>query len=154
MNKPRLLALARFLDNLSPERFNYETVIVRPYQDCGAAGCAIGWCPAVPELSKYIYWASESPNHQLYDDLMKTSKIENASCVMMKRTGSTDFVDVGMQLFSLTEEDSSYLFMPDKKYDGASTPKMVAKKIREFIKTSDKIKKGKKKVIRGQKEGY
>jgi len=51
----RLLVLADFLEKLPPERFDYSCWAGKDWggaQDlsCGTTGCAMGWCPSIPEF--------------------------------------------------------------------------------------------------------
>ena len=129
MNRERLLRLAEKLDTVPSSMFDLSTVVHCDYQEhgqdvynifknekhCGAAACAMGWCPVVfPEILKYT------------------------------RTGSIEWIDpdkyyrgydmTACELFDIPMDIANYLFSPGE-YDDSEmhSPQIVAQRIREVV---------------------
>ena len=127
MDKPhfgRLEHMARYLDKLPPERFNYCTSADR--DECGSVGCAIGHTTHVfPKIVKLSY---------LCPKLVGDSGLRISS-----------YAHIGMAVFNVSLEESLELFTPDtaSKFsdiwlDGKAKPTEVARHIRRYIKWKKK----------------
>lgn len=132
--RKRLLALADFLDELDPNRFDYKVWVgyngqmtwedgMEAFQDCGTTACALGWACTMPKFRK------------LGLDL-------NSGVPTLK--GVQGAFPAAANLFGLTDAESYYLFEPSnyppraaasalsKGPSGLSTPKDVAAHLRKF----------------------
>ena len=153
MQRKRLLKLAEFLQNMPRRcyrRFNMKawgrripqpgTAITKGYLDldalfphdthsiavdeCGTAGCALGWATAVfPALSLEFYRSE-------YD----------ATVVYNHPTlGKLESTDAAKAFFGLDESETEYLFYPTsypmkwKRQENGITPKQVAQRIRGLV---------------------
>lgn len=47
MNKARLLKVARFLDTLTPDKWDFSQYVTAYENGCGTVCCALGWCPTI-----------------------------------------------------------------------------------------------------------
>lgn len=124
MNKTRLLKLARFLESLPPESFNFSDVVSKSTESCGSVCCAIGWTPKVfPKLIKWYRRASL------------------AKLGLMMGDCDVDYIMAGKNLFDITFQESRKLFSPSqtlswwvgKNIGAAGKPEEVALSIRKFI---------------------
>jgi hypothetical protein len=134
MKTGRLYKLAKFLDNLPEENFDFGVVIdimgdpTKDIHSCGTVGCAIGWTPRVfPKLVEY------------------NVMLQAVQPIGGNKVGD-DFVSLGSQLFNICRSESSLLFSTitacpwnkDTNLEGISaihaTPKNVAQSIRNFVK--------------------
>lgn len=128
MNKQRMLKLADFLDNLPAKKFDFaifRTIACdAPYvapESCGAVGCAIGWMPTVfPRVCKE--WVA--------------FKTKNG--YTLKNQG---FFTPAAKVLDLATDHCEDLFSPGVPVKGLNprslseqtTPKAVAKRIRQFV---------------------
>ena len=138
--KRRLLKLADFLDELPKERFDYREWVDNNWNgkldiSCNSKACAFGWASTIKSFRK------------LGLRLMKTQNFGYGYICLAKEDGTTygdEFV-AGRVIFGLTEEETSFLFIPNHPYDlddgnelcspsDEATPKQVAKHIRKFVK--------------------
>src|SRR5688572_461394 len=122
IHRERLAKLADYLDKLPRKQFNFEFIIED--DTCGAVGCAIGHCHNVfPELVEYDpQW-----------DGVKT-----------KANGTRWYRGIAAELFGLDYTQAGGLFAPGHQecelgpdytnLSPKSTPKQVAKLIRQFLK--------------------
>ena len=150
IQKKRLLKLADFLDQLPPQKFDFDTIAVegeKPHKEalkartehCGTTACAVGWMPAVfPRLTRWT-------RQPLWGGCMHIQ-------VAPAGHGRARNFKVAEQVFGLTEQEADWLFMPDAYVDNGlmswedgykdvsspcgsdATPKQVARHIRRFVK--------------------
>ena len=130
----RLLALAKFLDELDPKRFDYEVWVtyngkmdwadgMKAFEDCGTTACALGWACTMPKFRK-LGLSMESG--------------------VPKLTGVVGAFPAARELFGLTYNESYYLFKP-RNYpprtagsalgqgpSAQATPQEVAAHLRKF----------------------
>lgn len=147
--RKRLLKLADFLDQLPPQKFDFDSIAVegeKPHKEalkarkesCGTTACAIGWMPAVfPRLTRWVRTIAPWDTVTIHIAPKGRSKMR-------------DF-QVAEDVFGLTEQEAEWLFMPDavvnnglewwdKGYaeaispcDSGATAKEVARHIRKFV---------------------
>ena len=130
MNKKRLLLLARYLETVPKKKFDMTT------WKCGTKGCAIYHASKIPELKKAgLSMKNDCPR-------MK-GKIGHSSQVWLllgnNRTDTVFGMDAVSMLFDITLNQSEFIFgceffasYPTPK----TTPKEVAKTIRQFVKSN------------------
>ena len=129
MNKERLLKLAEFLDELSPEKFDFCYVITTWDHaiQCGSVCCAMGWTPRVfPDL---VQW-QRCPESWGTDENVWT----------ISYRGIIGYANVAEEIFEISLAESDQLFSPTNRLpwlpsgvpDNA-TPSEVADSIRRFI---------------------
>lgn len=137
MNKRRLLALAKFLEEKVPSRyFDFNRVVgatgrkVKPMKrltpKCGAVGCAMGWAPSVPCL-RQDGWR------------LRLSWREGDDYLFFRQGDSchVNMYDAARKMFGLGPRATEYLFLPGGDFSGlpqSATPKQVAEHIRAFVK--------------------
>lgn len=149
--RKRLLKLADFLDQLPPQKFDFDHIAVegeKPHMEalkartesCGTTACAIGWMPAVfPRLTRWTRTRSFF-GYPL-----------GIEVALHGRRKARNF-KVAQEVFGLTEQEADWLFMPDTVVNngltlwedgyaeatspcgGNATPKQVARHIRKFVK--------------------
>ncbi|NET72666.1 MAG: hypothetical protein F6K62_17575 [Sphaerospermopsis sp. SIO1G2] len=94
VNVERLEKLAKFLDTLPADKFDFnEVVTYYDGQGCGSICCAIGWCPKI--FPEQIQWDSKDS----YD-------------VLFVNRESVDYIEAAMVLFGIESEDANILFTP------------------------------------------
>ena len=124
MYKNRLLKLADFLENKVPSKsFDLSLFVLGRLDknECGSAGCALGWCPKVFPRSKWSYELNEWGDL----DLLYERKYPYA----------------GAQLFfGISKEASSYLFDPSYYAVGHTGRKEVISRIRSFVRNNGNFK--------------
>jgi len=116
LHKRRLLKLARFLDKLSPKKFDLNIFS----NDCGSVCCAIGWCPAVFPT----YWTR---------DAFSEPFLKGKNQYGFYKLGSFESAE---SFFGLNAAESEDLFtVSGEQYSNIDYPKPkdVAKAIRTFI---------------------
>lgn len=125
MHPDRLEHLAKFLDNLQPEKFNYATFCY--VNEGGTSACALGWCH-VAFKDKCVTGFDEVPRFFVDGDIITYTKF-----------------------FDINDDERRFLFFPHNegisleaverqaKWEGfrrmnpRSTAKEVAAHIRKFI---------------------
>jgi hypothetical protein len=150
IQRKRLLKLADFLDQLPPQKFDFDTIAVegaKPHKEalkarkesCGTTACAIGWMPVVfPRLTRWV----RTPCY--FDSV--------AIHIGPAGRGKARDFEVAEQVFGLTEQEAEWLFLPDATlYEHSddlwntgcsiispcgsdATAKQVARHIRKFVK--------------------
>jgi len=125
----RLLKLADFLEKLPRKRFGYDTWISSPedllakgteddLKNCGTTACALGWACVMPEFRR-----------------LGLRMVDFEPCTQT----SACPLGAAQEIFGLTLDESSYLFVPNN-YNGwkesplerNATAKQVARHIRKF----------------------
>ena len=115
----RLLKLASFLNTLKKEKFNFD-IIAKKEPICGTVGCAIGWCPKV--FPRSFQWINGG-------NAARVTYLE----VCLKNHGRYNFGAVEV-FFNISSDDSEFLFDPVAYNETNVSPKIVAKRIRSFVK--------------------
>lgn len=119
--KRRLNKLACFLDTIPRRNFDLTCVVAtddlptRDVAKCGAAACAVGWCPIVFPRSNIFF---DKP------DSWSTIDVEFPDGTNL--LGACDF-------FGLTFDQGHYLFTPDSYDNYNPEPKEVAERIRKLM---------------------
>jgi|ERR1700722_1109491 len=135
----RLLALAKLLDKLPPDRFDYRQWVGddwkgKPDLSCGAPACALGWATTMPKLRALGLRLVRSSGFGSYVTLGRS----RAVC---------DYEEVGHSLrvactvFCLKEQEAILLFVPrddifrlrSAKPGARATAQEVAAHIRNFV---------------------
>lgn len=135
----RLLATARFLRKLPPDRFDFGMWVGtdwRGMQDlsCGTTACAMGWTPQVPELKHLGLCILKNGNGDVGIGFTgEENGISNPSTNL--RTGC--------KVFGITYTQAHYLFIPnsqgenfefsDASPDGDASAVEVAAHIERFV---------------------
>jgi hypothetical protein len=135
MNKERLLVLANFLEKDVPDdQFDMSIWVEDAWEgaqdlSCGAAACAIGWCPQVPAFKDlglhYVRWPDG------VHVTMEGIAYIRGDISMSMRTAEA--------LFGLDSEQVRHLFLPsayanEDDVEPEHVPrKMVVTRIREFV---------------------
>lgn len=143
--KSRLLKLAALLERLPRKQFNYgewgrftkhpdqETVDLcdatrYPLSNdsvhaCGTVACALGWAPSLTFARRagVRLWMVPSSDGKFFYGIFFYGE---------RRIGESEAAD---ELFGL---DNTGLFLPSYEYPSSSSPKRVAKRIREFVATN------------------
>lgn len=125
--RQRFEKLIQFLDQLSPEKFNFGMVVEDwDAKDCGTICCAIGWTPAIfPEL---VQWCSSSIELYWSGGLWM------------------EYADIASLLFGLPPNVAGLLFCPKgqktvhRKLQTCgpdASPQEVAAMLREFLELWD-----------------
>lgn len=148
MRSDRLSQLADFLAVLSPDKFDFNNVLVcttRGTIGCGTVGCAMGWTPTVfPALVK-ICDPRDYTGSVRYLDIEATELLaEEFGC--FDDTGRIfGYTAVAAALFDMDAERAHALFTPrcpspadDSVLRISATPKMVADRLRTFVDWYDK----------------
>lgn len=129
--RKRMHKLADFLDTLNDVQFDFNFIAEKHDKSkvitCGTVGCAIGFTPHVfPRLVKYIEYESFSSPTGL--------RVES------KKTGESEYEEVGAELFGISMEESDDLFTPyricawnDHSLGDKATASDVAGSIRRFV---------------------
>ena len=122
----RLLKLAKFLQTVPRERFDYNTFVGDDWKgaqnlSCGTQACALGWAATMPTFRRLGLYLKQAGYPALKGD-----------------TRSHAF-EVAAKLFGISIHDAHDLFSPMYNWDagideGSATPKYVARKIRNFVK--------------------
>jgi len=160
MNKKRLLKLADFLDELPRKLFDFGTVAyaekgLTPKQalkagpKCGTVGCAMGWAPVVfPRLLKYVKETDIDPTDQFADPTQIFIELRDKSAILDEWT-QHDYSTIASEIFDIPNDDANALFTPDYTsfnsvpaletgLSDKATPKQVAKRIRRYVKETEK----------------
>lgn len=119
----RLLKLAALLRSLPRKRFDYSKWVGEDWKgaqnlSCGTTACALGWATTIPSLRRV--------GLRMQQDSM-------GGYVVLDGINSSDSWEAGAKVFSLSMEESEYLFTLDSDED-KSTPKQAARKIENFVK--------------------
>jgi hypothetical protein len=135
-HRARLLTLAAFLDTLPRVKFDFD-VFVRedglPMKealkagdhDCGTAGCAVGWLPAV--FPRAFKWECGTVFGTTWNG---------------KNIGPPANLEAARQWFGLRYPDADTLFLPNTcggSLGVDATPKQVADHIRTFVKEQEEL---------------
>lgn len=135
-----LLALADFLDELPPQRFDYAQWVGEDWQgkpdlSCGTCACAMGWGPSVPALKAAG---------------LRLSKVDGMPWIHLDGDLVPDDFDdynttlkTASRLFGITIDEASWLFTPavlraereafPNKPRSDATAAQVAAHIRDFV---------------------
>lgn len=129
MQKLKLLKLADHLESLPRKKFNIE-YWCKEDSHCGTVACAFGWCPVIFPRSG-----------------LKMIK-EHGEIQYTNKNGQFYGARAASEFFDIYYDDACSIFLGSKypkfyKYDKNGyifggkviTPKMVAKRIRHFVKT-------------------
>lgn len=129
MNKRRLLALAKFLETKVPrKRFNYSDWVGTNWKgkqdlSCGTTGCALGWAATMPLFRRLGMELRKKDGGGGYVALKGA-----------KEYGSEASHDAAIAVFSISTDESEYLFAPFcSGLPTTATPKRVARHIRQFV---------------------
>lgn len=95
------------------------------FKECGTTGCAMGHAPSVPSIWKAGLRLTTTCDNDNGDNTT-TIVPEN------KFTGSQDF-EAAMEIFGIPRAVSEYFFDPDQYDTHVKNPKIVAKRIYEFL---------------------
>jgi hypothetical protein len=121
MNKERLLTIATFLDNLPPEKFNFDRYVTKHENGCGTVCCAIGWFPQIfPEI-----WIWKPIGRNILHP--GTFRLEKSFSTTLE-----EFLD--LSIFQLQR-----LFYPNRFLPPDITPNQLATQIRSFVESGGKI---------------
>jgi hypothetical protein len=129
----RLIRLAKFLDTLPPERFDYGRFVGDGWEgkqdlSCGTTACALGWAATMPEFRALgLRLVANGYGHDFVTNMWNDSAFFAAS-----------------ELFETTLEQARYLFGGDVTlrvelhglpYQPATsaTPRQVADHLRAFV---------------------
>jgi hypothetical protein len=132
MNSERLLKLAEYLDNVSPETFNMKTWATA--YECGTTACAMGHACDIPEFKELglkLNWQT------VISKTCRTALVELSEGLFTK-VG----ISAAQALFDLDVEQACFLF--SGQTDGGldredETPTDVAKRIRTFVEKGGEI---------------
>lgn len=132
-HKNRLLKLADFLDTVPRKKFNLYDWITKKSDNtattidhikkCGFAGCAVGWAMTLPSFKKA---GLKSMGRQQY-----RFQYGQAFSIPYYK-GKENWFAVA-EFFGVVGYDAEELFSVDS-YSENATPKMVARRIRKFVK--------------------
>lgn len=140
LHKARLLKLAKFLDKLPREKFDFSTITTLGKKSmpealkagkhfCGTVGCAIGWMPAC--FPRDVMWEPhEGGREYLSPD------------VILRRDPVFRDFGAAEYYFGLSYEEARYVFVPlghGNSLSDTATPKQVAKHIRDFVKRQTRL---------------
>lgn len=139
----RLLKLAAFLDTVPDKQFDYlwwgTGVTARRAAHCGTTGCALGWAAQMPmfkELGLRLRVPRNADPIRVEDRDVPDRTIEVLPArIELKVARRVTFYgsDVGCILFDLTDEEATYLFMPNScGNENQFTARQVATKIRQW----------------------
>jgi hypothetical protein len=135
----RLLKLAAHLEELPRERFDYGVYVGKDWKgapdlSCGTTACAIGWACAMPEFRKMGL------------RILRSESRFSPGFYVPRGGSHREAPSAGTAIFSLTETEWDYLFMPEQPlYDhngdelrsegppSEATAKQVARHIRRFV---------------------
>jgi len=130
MNKKRLLKLADFLETVPKKNFEMQSWGAKPATkpegkrpgSCGFAGCAMGW----------------AAHAKLFRGLKL--KFNNYSEPSLVYKGLLHF-NAASKCMEITHDQALYLFHPMRygEMNNDPTPKQVAKRLREFVKSGGVI---------------
>jgi hypothetical protein len=123
VSKARLLKLAKYLDSVPDDKFDYNKYATSVnLRECGSLGCALGHATSIPEF------------RDLGLHLKKWPYGYRVVC------GAASDASAGMVPFRLTCAQAHFLFLPNYFYGGDRAPderasaKDVARHIRSFVK--------------------
>lgn len=97
-----------------------------PYKECGTTACAIGWCPAAfPRSWEWgtVHGSRPRPKlkQQAFQDFSSWSYVNAVR-------------DHGMKFFALDRTEFDYLFMPEGYAEDRQSRRIVAGRIKAFVK--------------------
>ena len=124
INKRRLRKLADFLENEVKEKwFDMRVIADQGFdvQECGTAACCLGWTPSVfPRSGVELVRNSNDPDY--YELELRYESLEGFAA--------------GALFYSLTEDETEYLFEPSQypyvNGERSLTRRVVVKRIRDF----------------------
>jgi hypothetical protein len=116
MNKERLELVAKKLESLPPERFNYSSWIGKNWEgaqdlSCGTTACALGWAATIPELQEAglrIVAACDEVYGLSYPYVALSTRP-----LVQVYEANHESVVAAMWVFELFEDEVSFLFMPE-----------------------------------------
>ncbi len=122
MNKERLLKLAEFLKTVPREKFDMNVWASddATKNNCGTAGCAVGWAATCFKRSGFYldnsYCEFNHPPIPAYKEFTDWNAVR--------------------EFFKITLDESYYLFSPSTYFRGDKkpSPQTVAKRIQQFVK--------------------
>jgi hypothetical protein len=117
MNKERLELVAKKLESLPPERFNYSSWIGKNWEgaqdlSCGTTACALGWAATIPELQEAglrIVAAWDDVSDLSYPYVALSTRRQ----LVPVYEANHESVVAAMWVFELTEDEVSFLFIPE-----------------------------------------
>jgi hypothetical protein len=117
MNKERLELVAKKLESLPPERFNYSSWIGKNWEgaqdlSCGTTACALGWAATIPELQE-AGLRIVAARDEVYDLSYPYVALSTRRQVVPMYEANHESVVAAMWVFELTEDEVSFLFMPE-----------------------------------------
>ena len=115
MNRDNFLNAIDFLEQLEPERFNFE--IVREQTECGTVACVLGWTPEIFGDSAHAYCIGH-PVHA--SDLYGVDP------------------GIALRLFYPSHTRYAVWNTPENAPGNKATPKEVAESLRRFLAWHDK----------------
>lgn len=121
IERQRFLTLIAFLDELPPEKFDFDVTVKEfDYDHCASIGCAIGWTPKIfPDL---VFWSEQTV--AMKDGKGRGFEKVAASLFGMGGCLADDF-------FSPEGQASIHDDLPECGTD--ATPKAVAAMMRTFL---------------------
>jgi dihydrodipicolinate synthase/N-acetylneuraminate lyase len=109
-----LLALANLLDELPPERFDFNTFAGEDWQgdpdlSCGTTACSLGWATTMPKFKDQGLRLQRSKHHWVDDD----EHLGAAEVVLVRPDEPTvEGAKAAMEVFGLTLNEAYHLFFP------------------------------------------
>ena len=120
----RLLKLAAFLRTVPRKRFKMSAWATGPLNECGTAGCALGW-------GSVLFKKVAEPRLRLIRDTLWSPGDLLPEC------GGRTYLGAAMVFFGIDHEDAFSLFGNHEDNTNA-TPKKIAGKIEKFVKGPSK----------------
>jgi hypothetical protein len=139
MNKERLMLVVKKLEELPPERFNFNVWVGTNWEgdpdlSCGTTACALGWATTIPELREAGLRLTKAICCTIvcivFGDQMGVHSPNDAS------------ISAAKAVFELTNREASFLFVPnvlpsdfdkEDRPGSEATAKEVAAHIKAFV---------------------
>jgi hypothetical protein len=114
MNKERLELVAKKLESLPPERFNYSSWIGKNWEgaqdlSCGTTACALGWAATIPELQEAGLCIVAGWDYACDPYVALSTRRQP----VRQYEANYESVVAAMWVFELTEDEVSFLFIPE-----------------------------------------
>lgn len=132
----RLLKLADKLETVPRKKFDMSTWWEKR-EECGTVACAAGWGCTIPSFRRAGFHIRRPHNIVQFAPIQKRD-LKNKHC----KDACPQDLHACAEFFGILYGEAYELFMNDA-YDKSPTPKVVAKKIRRFVKNYGKHPTGK-----------
>lgn len=144
----RLLRLAKLLEALPPERFNFNVWVGANWKgssdlSCGTSACALGWATTIPQFREFGLRLVRNPAYSIGGGGGYVALYPRGSAARSVGLQRAVHVEAGAVIFGVTSAEAGLLFLPSRTLvvngrrlrsaPAEAKPKQVAGLIRRFI---------------------